>query len=255
MGILNVFDPQPVTAPGANPFAPQAPAIATSGTPTEQHWEHTNYTRSKQSEHLAAVGEFEKREHTKAPVVAMTDAQRELHAEVMSELRRTFENTDAAVALDAHEAAVERQLAAARERKQQVRDAMTTAGQDTASELRSGRAWDRTRRTLDAKSDGAVVSAVADAFRHARPGELPVLAEEVTPYLESRGVPTEFVDDLIAQADPEYAAACADVRLAEKQYAVCKWNADKVRKEIHGGYQSEVGLVDPTRLTSQVYRG
>lgn len=255
MGILNVFDSQPGPEPGGNPFAPQVPAIATSGTPAEQHWATVNYARREQAKHLAAVRDWETRENAKAPVVALTDAQRELHAEVMTELRRTFETTGAAMAPDVHQAAVAEQLAEAKARKQQVRDAMTTAGQDTASELRSGRTWDRTRRTLDAKSDGAVVSAVADVFRHARPSELPVLAEEVTPYLESRGVTTEFVDDLIAQADPEYAAVCADVRLAEKQYAVCKWNTDKVRKEIHDGYQSEVGLVDPTRLTSQVYRG
>lgn len=254
MAILNVFDPQPGQEPGGNPFAPQAPAIATSGTPAEQHWQHTSYTRREQAKHLAAVDEWEARENAVAPVVAMTDAQRELHAEVKTELRRTFENTGAAAALDVHEAAIERQLAEAKARKSQVRGAMTTTGHDAASELRDTRTWNRTRRTLDAKDNGAVVSAVADVFRHARPSELPVLAEEVTPYLESRGVPTEFVDDLIAQADPEYAAACADVRLAEKQHAVCRWNAEKLRKEIHDGYQSEVGLVDPTRLTSQVYR-
>ncbi|BCI83167.1 hypothetical protein MTY66_47920 [Mycolicibacterium sp. TY66] len=256
MGILNVFDPQPSEgARDAGPLTPLVPPAPTYGTPAEKAWQRAKYVREQHGKHLASVVDWEKREEAKRPVTAMTDAQRELHTQIDTALRRTFEETGAAKDLESSAAEMSDQLTQAQDRVRQVRERMTTAGDDTASELRNGRAWDRVVRTLDAKPEGALVAAATDVLMKAKVSELPVLADEIPPYLASRGAPTEFVDDVLARRDPEYAAAVCDARLAAKQKAVADWNTAKLRKEIQGGYQSEVPLVDPTKVTAQVYRG
>lgn len=101
---------------------------------------------------------------------------------------------------------------------------------DAVAEMRAGRSWNRTRLTLDSARNSKAIVAAKSIIANADPAELGVLCEELGPYLQSRGLPTEWVEDAIGQAVPEYGAARARLTKARKARLIAEHNATTLRK-------------------------
>lgn len=98
-------------------------------------------------------------------------------------------------------------LDAAQAHAQQAKDKLDAAVKpkgvprdDVAGQFALDRAWRRTNRRFDGIKDPAKLVAAGREWIKTMPKEdLPLVREEAIPYLEDRGVPTEWVDAELAQ--------------------------------------------------------
>lgn len=106
---------------------------------------------------------------------------------------------------------------------------------DTAAELRATRYWDRTRRVLANVKDSGLILAAEKLIDGAKPDQLGTLIQELGPYMESRGVPSDAALKVVFYRKlPEYRAAHEALIQAEKARTVIEANAKNLRGLITG---------------------
>lgn len=159
-------------------------------------------------------------------------------------VRRSFADTPAAKQIEQGLARTDFHVAQAEDRLQQVRESLKPAD-DTASQLKATRDWARIKSVLDGTPGGRVVSAARAAVVNASADTLPVLAEEISAYLESRGAPAGFIGDVLAAKVPELAEAQRNVKAAHQARSVIQHNASVLTKNIRSGQRIRTGLLDP----------
>jgi hypothetical protein len=172
----------------------------------------------------------------------------------ISESKR-FRDSDAAASLAVAGQTVDAWLDTKRAAAQQVLEGLSTY--DEAGGEQRDRAWARTKLRIDRAQDDpsgkSTVQVARDAIATARPEELPVLIEEVGPYLETLGLPTSFVNAEVAAKVPEYAAAQRDLQNATRDATVVKQDIAAVQRGIEKGIPVvEQVLVDPAEVASRI---
>ena len=95
------------------------------------------------------------------------------------------------------------------------------------------RTRDRLLRKLDAAD--APVTVAQHALEHADAADLPVLLEELPSYLESRGLPTGFINPLVAKIRPEVAHAADRLWKARQAAVIGHTTAQTIRNGVHQG--------------------
>lgn len=142
------------------------------------------------------------------------------HAEVLSayEAKLAADLDDRVAQHDAHVA----ELAAEVEREK----AAQTPNLDFAGEIRVDRAQRAYERQWDkAEGVGKLAYQVAESITNAKtPEERNALLQLAPGYLESRGVPAEFLDKVVEQTAPELAAKQAALRNAQRQQQIIRSN-------------------------------
>ncbi|OBI40893.1 hypothetical protein A5708_24780 [Mycobacterium colombiense] len=116
---------------------------------------------------------------------------------------------------------------------------------DVAAQLAADRFWRRTERTLDSiKDQGKLVSAARDLIANATDAELPVINEELSAYLSSRGISTAWLNSTLAQRVPGVDDLRDDAALKSKRVAVLRLNHNGLVKAFANGTPAPE-LVDP----------
>jgi hypothetical protein len=126
---------------------------------------------------------------------------------------------------------------------------------DVAAQFAADRFWRRTERTLDAiTNQSKLVSAARDLIANATDAELPVVAEEIEPYLSSRGAPTVWVNAALAQRIPGVDDQRAEATLRAKRVAVLGQNHNSLTRAFSAGTPAPQ-LLDPysPSITSAAY--
>ncbi|WP_104151031.1 hypothetical protein [Mycobacterium intracellulare] len=177
------------------PFALKAPA--TQATPHRQGATAAQRAWASKQHALTALAD-----HLEAIEPAVHD--RRYTPEMVRESVQAFADTPAYQdAVRQHEA-VHAKVEEAQHVVAQERTALTQPG-DAAAESRALRYWARTERLLDATEDG--IGAAHEIIASATPEQLSVLAEELEPYLRSKGYDTGWLDAAYAEKVPSYGAA------------------------------------------------
>jgi hypothetical protein len=136
----------------------------------------------------------------------------------------------------AMDAAVDRLDGLAAEAQQKLADALSavnTGNDSAAQQARNSRVWDREKAGLEiAAKNGRLLDAVTKLMQSAAPADLPVLQEELGPFLEQRKIPSKFMDALVARRVPAIAGAQRQAVVATKAAQVMGANRDMVRKSI-----------------------
>jgi hypothetical protein len=123
---------------------------------------------------------------------------------------------------------------------------------DTASELRAGRYWSRTKDLLDSlKKNGGpdthgIMVKAQELIAKAEPTELGVLLEEIETYCVARGVPTQWIDPAINQKVPDYAQAKRTLTNANKALTVLEQSAGSIHRAVASGQPAPMIISDPT---------
>lgn len=153
--------------------------------------------------------------------------------------------------MDEYENLVNERVAQAEARAEQIRRGLSPE-HDTAGELRAQRALDRAIRKWDSHDGPKLAASVREDLLNADPTELAVLAREAAPYLESRGVPSSFVEPVLGEKVPELAQAEAELKKAKQAQTVTRHNASTVRNAIREGRLAaalaDVSNYDPDAL-------
>jgi hypothetical protein len=153
--------------------------------------------------------------------------------------------------VDEYENLVNERVAQAEARAEQIRRGLSPE-HDTAGELRAQRALDRAIRKWDSHDGPKLAASVREDLLNADPTELAVLAREAAPYLESRGVPSSFVEPVLGEKVPELAQAEAELKKAKQAQTVTRHNASTVRNAIREGRLAaalaDVSNYDPDAL-------
>ncbi|OBG36200.1 hypothetical protein [Mycolicibacter heraklionensis] len=119
-----------------------------------------------------------------------------------------------------------------------VRDNLMRPG-DAAAELRNTRSWNRFQRTLDNVKEDAYSQAVAGLIKAAKPDEIGVLLQELPSYLAAKGYnDTEWIDELVAQAVPEYGTARRRAHAAQQALTITAANAKRLQDRYTSSYPS-----------------
>lgn len=201
----------------------------------------------------AAVGGRDPIEHAARvqPAVRQQfhDWRRSLSPNVSAEDRRDsadmFSVSDAALALKPALDAAKAHAAEAQAKLDAAVSGQKVDASDVAAQLAAERFWRRTERTLDSIKDGAKVAATArDLVRNASDSELPVINEELSAYLSSRGVPTAWLNDALARRIPGVNDLRDDAALKSKRVAVLALNHNGLVKALANGTPAPE-LVDP----------
>jgi hypothetical protein len=157
-----------------------------------------------------------------------------------------FANSAEAQYLDSVQSAIHNRVTQARTDYQQHLDSLSPEG-DTAQELRNNRAWERERRKLDATENGSLALSLAkNAIENADPATLGVLLQEVPSYLESRNVPTDWVQPVVTQRIPELGEKMARVQQAQRAQAVVDYDIAALRQGFQKGH-APTQLVNPSK--------
>lgn len=147
-------------------------------------------------------------------------------------------------------------LSAVKERVDRAASKVNDALKDTRvspdAEVRAGRVWQRAVRTLDTKKSPGEITAAAQALIANAGDDLPVYVEELSPYLESRGVPTGFLTAAYAAAIPGLEDAQQDATLLAKQHAVLRSNHDRLTKAVAADVDPPQ-LLDPHSVDASSY--
>ena len=126
-------------------------------------------------------------------------------------------------------------------------------GDDTASQLAATRTWAPAQRVMDPIKDGAkVVAAARDLIDNADDDEIPTLSEEMSSYLASRSLPTDWLTEALAPGIRGLSEARSTAILKARQYAVLHANHQKLQQ----AFESDIDvapLIDPSDMTSQPY--
>lgn len=116
---------------------------------------------------------------------------------------------------------------------------------DVAAQLSADRFWRRTERQLDAIKDSLKLATAAhDLVANAPDAELPVISEELESYLQSRNIPTDWLNTAIAQRIPGLDELRADAALKAKRRDVLAANNAALLKAFNNGTPPPE-LVDP----------
>lgn len=254
MGIINEAHP-PADAPQAYPSAPTIPAINAEGLSIEEIHAGMSQLDRSFGEHLAQVDGYAARRGRPGPALTSdhqqpapvgnrgNDMPPHMSDGELMQLRRAIE-PQATAALDSYVTAAESALRQAQERERAI-----VAGLHPANDVGAQRSWARAERTLDAARPGAVGDIARGLIEAAKSDEeVATLAEELPSYLAAKGVPSDVVDQALANKLPELAAARRAVRDNHNALSVIKHNAEKQKRELRDGRRSGVPLIDPTKL-------
>jgi hypothetical protein len=219
------YAPPPVYVPPAN-----APAVNFDGDPFEVADAKTRYAARKFGEYVEQVSSVPGiDERTKAAALeafTQTPAARDAEASIS--------------AAQAH-----RDELAARPDAERAR--LATAS-DTSAQIAAQRQWDREKAQLDAQQNVGHIHATArNLVNNATPEQLAVLAEELPAYLAAKGQPTTWVNEALAKAAPELAAARTQAAEAERRVIKLRHNSRIVSSayKAHRAVDSRL-LIDPT---------
>jgi hypothetical protein len=126
-------------------------------------------------------------------------------------------------------------------------------GDDTGAQIAAQRYWVRAQRTLEAQKDPAkAVAAARNLIDSASAAQIPVLAEELSSYLASRGVPTGWLAGAMAASIPGLPEASSAATVAARQYAILAKN----HHSLTNSFAKDVGappLLDPAIATATPY--
>jgi hypothetical protein len=128
---------------------------------------------------------------------------------------------------------------------------------DVAAQLAAERFWRRTERTLDSIKDvPKLANAARDLVADASDSELPVINEELGPYLASRNVPTDWLNDALAQRVPGLDDLRSEAALKAKRYAMLAQNHAGLTKAFAAGTPPPPALLDPfsPTINAEPYR-
>ncbi|MGO8938472.1 MAG: hypothetical protein ACLQLO_15565 [Mycobacterium sp.] len=92
-----------------------------------------------------------------------------------------------------------------------------------------------TKPSLTARKAGKLAAKVQTAIANAAPAERAVLIEEAPAYLESRRLPSSFIEPTVAQVAPELAAVDAELKRARIDQQKVKYNANTVKNAVAAG--------------------
>lgn len=100
-----------------------------------------------------------------------------------------------------------------------------------------------------------MVAAVQDLIKSAPDAQIATLAEQLPDYLISRGIPSDWLNDALAQRVPGLDGAQAEARLKAKQFAVLSANHDNLTRAMQR-HTAPPPLLDPYNpsITSEPYR-
>lgn len=211
-----------------------APAVKAEGTVVQKSHTAVTHARDEFAKHLAETEAL--REHFTPEGYAARIAE--------------FQNTSAAKAVDAEFANVTARRDAAAANVEQVKRALSPAG-DSAVELRRTRYRDRTLRTLDSKDSGALFEEAQQLVAGADREQLGVLLEELPAYLKSRGSTVDWIDAAVAQAVPEYASAREELKKAESAFVITRQNINSIHRAFKDGH-AKVVFTDPSRFDPDI---
>jgi hypothetical protein len=142
-----------------------------------------------------------------------------------------FSDTSAAKAVDAAVTQVQVRADTAAALVDKIRKDLSPRGGDTESEIRATRYWNRAKALLDSSKAGPV-GAAQNLITSADRADLGVLLEELPAYLQARGTSTDWIDEALAQAVPEYSSARAQLTQAQQGLTVVRRNAESLRKSL-----------------------
>jgi hypothetical protein len=165
-----------------------------------------------------------------------------------------FQQTEAAKGVDRAVESVRARRDQAQAQVDKIRRELTQPG-DAAQESRNSRFWDRTKAVLDTLEPGQLFTAAEELLAKADRAELSVLAEELTPYIKSRGGISEIVDNrtgakqelidiALTRHVPEYAEAKKQFAKAASALQFVETNAGFLRRGFAEGRTPYV-LTDP----------
>ena len=124
---------------------------------------------------------------------------------------------------------------------------------DTAKQLAAQRYWARTQRTLDAiKDPSKLVATAQDLIANVADADVMTLAQELTEYCASRGIPAGWIPTALAEKVPGLADAETDKILKHRQYAVLLQNHNLLRNSM----AKDIGappLQSPLAVTAEPY--
>jgi hypothetical protein len=161
--------------------------------------------------------------------------------------------SDTAIALSDALKAVQADADAAVKRVNDLLDSNKVDDSDVAGQIAAQRFWARTQRSLDGLTNGAkAVNAARDIISKATAAQIPVLSEELSSYLASRGLPVDWLPQALAVKIPGMAEANADATLKQRQIAIVAGN----HAILTHAFKAEIAappLVDPAVATSESY--
>jgi hypothetical protein len=201
-----------------NPNTQPVPNISTTSKPVG----NTPYEQA--NNHIGGVNKVFA-EYVAEPV----GSEAEAHARVAA-----FQRTEAFREIDAHVAAVDANVQALEARREAVR-ASLTPDLDAAGESRQVRAFNRHKAVWDTKAEGQLANTVRQSILGAPDAEKPVLIQEAGAYLESRGVPSGFIESTVAEVSPELAAVEREIKAARVERTKVVYNANTVKNAVAAG--------------------
>ena len=144
---------------------------------------------------------------------------------------RLFADTPAAQAADRHADAVVKRHAAAQAKHDGILAGLAVPGDDGPAQTAALRASQRQKPVLDKQSGSGLMNAITKLVQNASgPNDLAQLYEDIPAYLESRGEPSSYFDDLIAAKLPELAAARDEIGKAAKARDIVLANRDSLHR-------------------------
>jgi hypothetical protein len=220
-------EPTPPPTFQAPPVA--AAATKSEGTVLEQAQAAFSHARKEFQKHLDAT-------HADEKLYTREGLQHQIDA---------FQSTDAARSVDA----AEQQVAARRDQAKADLDRVyrsLSPDCDAAGESRAARFWHRSERLLDSlQESGQKFATAKELIDTASREELGTLLQELPSYLRSVGVPTDWIDDAVGQAVPEYASARGKLTKAESALQFARLNADSLRRAFKRGNATGIAFSDP----------
>jgi hypothetical protein len=223
--------------PEFGPMDTPPPTLASGDTPIQVAYNTLQRTNRALADHLDAVN--------RQRDMLSPDGQKAMIA--------AFADSPDARAVDLVEQLATDRKAQAQARYDQERAALSREG-DAAEEMRAGRFWDREKAMLDRQDSGTLAAKARHELikASATPAELSVLVDELVPYLESRGAPTEWVEPILAQVVPALASAKAELTVAQQGKTVISQAASFVRNGIEKGCPAAaLDQLDPRKIRSR----
>ncbi|MBZ4581103.1 hypothetical protein [Mycobacterium avium] len=228
MGVIQDANHAPITPQQAQPVYP---ARVSGETPVAQSYSAITNANEQLGRYVEQV---EKSKDRYTP-------------EGLAEQLSAFANTDAARAVEEYTQRVTERVEQAQAAVDEARGKLVTSP-DVASQLAAQRLWDRQRRLLDALDGGALASTASAALKSADPAALATLVEELPSYVQSRGVPVDFLEPVIESVAPELGKARRELSRARQAETITKHNSRVVREAIQHGRPAAPGtLADPSR--------
>jgi hypothetical protein len=174
--------------------------------------------------------------------------------EVLRDNKSAFQVSDAALALPEAMRGVLDDSDAASKRVADLINGQRV-GDDVASQIAAQRYWARAQRTLDSIKDSAkAATAARDLVANADDKAVPVIAEELSDYLASRGIPTGWMAEALSQKIPGLSDAQTAATLAARQAAVLAVNHENLTRAMAKDTAAPP-LLDPYRVSAEPYEG